>query len=104
MEMVIDETLRIYPAATRVDREVNSDYKYKDMFIKKGSLLQILIYVIHHNPDIYPEPHKFDPYRFDEETKKSRDTAAYLPFGIGPRNCIGKESYLFINLFLTFLI
>ena len=39
------------------------------------------------DPDIYPQPDLFDPYRFDDEIKKSRDT--YLPFGNGPRNCIG---------------
>jgi cytochrome P450 len=89
LEMVIFETLRIYPAIPRLNREVTSDYKYKEMFIKKGSLLEILVYVIHHNPDIYPDPEKFDPYRFDEETKKTRDSNAYLPFGSGPRSCIG---------------
>lgn len=90
MDMVIDETLRLYPAIIRLDREATSDYEYNGMKIKKGSLIAIPIYSLHYDPNTYPDPEKFDPYRFNDENKKTRDSASYLPFGMGPRNCIGK--------------
>ena len=91
MDMVIDETLRLYPAILRMDREATSDYEYNGMKIKKGSLIAIPIYPLHYNPITYPDPEKFDPFRFSDENKKIRDSANYLPFGMGPRNCIGKH-------------
>ena len=89
MEMVIDETLRMYPPAARLDRVASNDYEYEGIKIKKGQVIGVPIYAIHHDPTIYPNPEQFDPNRFSEENKKSRESVAYLPFGAGPRNCIG---------------
>ena len=47
------------------------------------------MYSIHRDPEFYPDPDKFDPERFSAEAKQSRDPYTYLPFGHGPRNCIG---------------
>ena len=47
------------------------------------------IYSIHRDPTIWPNPEKYDPERFSPEAKQSRDPYLYLPFGSGPRNCIG---------------
>ena len=47
------------------------------------------MYSIHRDPEFYPDPDKFDPERFNAEAKQSRDPYTYLPFGHGPRNCIG---------------
>jgi len=49
----------------------------------------IPIYGFHHDPNYYPDPMKFNPERFTEENKRTRHSYTYLPFGEGPRNCIG---------------
>lgn len=57
--------------------------------IEKNVLIQIPVYGIHHDEKYFPDPEKFLPERFSEENKAFMDKDAYLPFGIGPRNCIG---------------
>ena len=59
------------------------------MLIGKGINVIIPVYAIHHDPRYYPEPNRFDPERFSEENKKTRPEGTYLPFGDGPRICIG---------------
>lgn len=49
----------------------------------------IPIYGLHHDPKHFPDPEKFDPERFSEENKHNIAPNTYLPFGVGPRNCIG---------------
>lgn len=102
MEQVIEETLRMFPPAKRLDREANEDYKYQDITIKKGQVIAIPIYALHHDPEIYPEPEKFCPERFDESEKKKREAVSFLPFGAGPRGCIGiRFAYLEMKLLLA---
>lgn len=64
----------------------HSNPKY---FIDAGTGVLVSTLGIHHDPEFYPEPEKFIPERFDEEQVKKRPTCAFLPFGAGPRNCIG---------------
>lgn len=102
MDMVIDETLRMYPIGVRLDRVASCDYKYKDMQINKNDIIAIPVWTLHHDSELYPEPDLFNPFRFDEQSKKSRDKCAYLPFGNGPRNCIAMRfALLEIKLLLA---
>jgi cytochrome P450 len=89
MDMVIDETLRMYPPGTRLDRVASNDYEYNGLKIEKGQVIMVPIFALHHDPDVYPNPDVFDPERFNEENRKTRDNLAFIPFGAGPRNCIG---------------
>nr|XP_031836321.1 probable cytochrome P450 6a14 [Nomia melanderi] len=91
LQKVIDETLRKYPVLAILTRDATADYTFANtkVSIPKGTKIWIPVYSIHRNPDIYPNPDKFDPERFDEDMKKTRHQMDYLPFGHGPRNCIG---------------
>lgn len=59
------------------------------MVIEKDTFVLVPTYSIHKDPEYYPQPEIFDPERFSEEQTKARHPCAYLPFGDGPRNCIG---------------
>ncbi|XP_070556745.1 cytochrome P450 3A5-like [Ptychodera flava] len=89
LDMIVCETLRMYPPSLRFDRECNEDVTIAGINIKKGMYVAVSIYAIHHNPEFYPEPEKFIPERFTKEEKEKRHPYAWLPFGAGPRNCIG---------------
>lgn len=92
-DAVISETLRMYPALVRPEREAVNDYKIENLNIniKKGMLISVAVCGIHNDPEWYPEPEKFNPERFTNEENVSTYTSSciYMPFGIGPRNCIG---------------
>lgn len=89
MDMVIDESLRLYPPANRFERVANKDFEFEGVKIKKGQVVVVPVYPLHYDPETYPNPEEFDPERFNEENKKLRDSATFLPFGVGPRICIG---------------
>ena len=76
-------------------RMSNADYTFNDtkVTIPKGTRVLIPVFGIHRDPNIYPDPDKFDPERFDEDAAAARHPMTFLPFGDGPRNCIGKIYY-----------
>lgn len=96
MDQVVCETLRKWPPAPMVDRVCVKDYQLdledgRKIKIEKGIGLTVPIYAYHHNPKFFPDPDKFDPERFSEENRGNIDPDTYLPFGAGPRNCIGSR-------------
>ena len=78
-----------------LDRVCQKDYelKYdnKVITIKKGTMIWFATVGFMRDPKYFPNPTKFDPERFSEENKAKINMNAYLPFGIGPRNCIGSR-------------
>uniref|UniRef100_A0AAR5QGA6 Cytochrome P450 n=1 Tax=Dendroctonus ponderosae TaxID=77166 RepID=A0AAR5QGA6_DENPD len=81
LDMVIKETLRLHTIVPCIGKRATKDLQY-------GNLPE-LIHAFHHNPNYFPEPDKFNPERFADETKI--DPFAYIPFGVKPRQCLGKE-------------
>lgn len=99
LDMVVSEALRKWPPAQGLDRLCVKDYNMgkpnekskKDFIIKKGTSLTIPTWSLHRDPDHFPNPTKFDPERFSDENKHNVKPFTYLPFGVGPRNCIGSR-------------
>ncbi|KAL7295548.1 hypothetical protein TKK_0011189 [Trichogramma kaykai] len=93
LDMTFQETLRKHPGTPVLNRQCSQDFQIpgSDFCIKKGSKLIIPTIGLHMDPDIYPEPEIFDPTRFSNENKVKRKNCTHLPFGDGPRHCIGKR-------------
>lgn len=89
LDMVVNETLRLYPIANRLERVSKKDVEINGMFIPKGTIVMMPIYPLHRDPEYWPEPEEFCPERFSKENKGSIDPYVYMPFGNGPRNCLG---------------
>nr|CAI5854948.1 unnamed protein product [Callosobruchus analis] len=91
LDKVVLETLRKHSPIAGLPRVCTKDYPIPetDVVLKKGTVVHIPIHAIHRDPDHYPDPDKFDPERFNEENKNKRHQFAFLPFGEGPRICIG---------------
>ncbi|KAK7466672.1 hypothetical protein BaRGS_00037239 [Batillaria attramentaria] len=89
LDMCLNETMRLYPPAFFIDREIAEDMEFGGYHIKKGWRIAIPTMAIHRDPSIWPDPLKFDPERFTPEARATRHPYAFMPFGLGPRNCIG---------------
>jgi len=88
-EMVIREAMRLYPPAPAFAREPIEDVVLGGYRVAKGSLITISTYALHRDPRFFPDPERFDPDRFAPGWEESIPRYAYLPFGGGPRVCIG---------------
>ncbi|XP_063909502.1 cytochrome P450 4c3-like [Zophobas morio] len=92
MERVLKEVLRLYPTVTLIFRKLGEELVTATGYkIPKNTFVYLHIYDLHHNPEFYPDPEKFDPDRFLPENTKNRHPFAYVPFSAGPRNCIGQK-------------
>ncbi|KAM3871736.1 cytochrome P450 3A30-like [Diretmus argenteus] len=89
LDMVMNESQRLYPIGNRLERIAKASVEVNAVTIPKGTAIMIPVYVLHHEPTLWPEPEAFRPERFSKENKDNIDPYAYLPFGAGPRNCIG---------------
>nr|XP_008121931.1 PREDICTED: cytochrome P450 3A6 isoform X2 [Anolis carolinensis] len=89
LDMVINETLRLYPPGGRIERVCKTTVEINGVTIPKGTVTMIPAFVLHRDPEFWPEPEEFRPERFSKENKETLDPYTFLPFGAGPRNCIG---------------
>jgi cytochrome P450 len=90
-QRVFKEALRLYPPAYILARTSIEDVFIDGYKIRKGVAVIIPPYIIHRNPEVFPEPEKFDPDRFLPEREANIPKYGYLPFAAGPRVCIGNQ-------------
>jgi cytochrome P450 len=89
--MVVDEAMRLYPPAWGFSRQALADDRLGGFRLPSGWLAFVIPYVLHRLPAYWPNPDTFDPERFSPEQSADRPKFVYLPFGAGPRQCIGNH-------------
>lgn len=88
-QQVVEESMRLYPPVWAFERQALQDDVIAGYHVPKGTIVGVSPYVLHRRPELFPDPLRFDPTRFDKAKVKERNKHAYLPFGGGPRTCIG---------------
>ncbi|NXS30473.1 CP3AO protein, partial [Pomatostomus ruficeps] len=96
LDMVVNESIRLYPAGGRLERVCKKTVELNGVTIPKDMVVTIPAFVLHRDPQYWPEPDEFRPERFSKENKESIDPYTFLPFGAGPRNCIGMRFALLV--------
>ncbi|XP_058788784.1 probable cytochrome P450 6a14 [Phymastichus coffea] len=93
LDMVFSETLRKHPPVPFINRLCTKDYQIpnSNIIVPKGMRLAISVSGLQNDPDIFPDPERFDPLRFSKENCTDRSSYYFLPFGEGPRICIAKR-------------
>jgi cytochrome P450 len=87
----MEEVMRLYPPAFWFTRSAVEDDVIGGYHIKAGQMMAVVPYAIHRHPDFWDNPEEFDPERFEGEHNKGRHSLAFMPFGAGQRQCIGKD-------------
>lgn len=91
IDAVIDEILRLHTPPFFYDRRCTESCTINGVHFPKDTHVLVPIYAMHMDPEVWPNPGKFDPRRFTREEKAKRHAYSYMPFGHGPRCCIGKR-------------
>jgi cytochrome P450 len=86
---VIQESMRLFPPAAMIGRQPREDTTLGRYKVSKREPIYVAIWCLHRHEKLWEEPNAFDPNRFAPEKVKARHRCAYLPFGAGPRICIG---------------
>jgi cytochrome P450 len=89
-EMVLAESMRLFPPAWAMGRRALRDLTLGGFPIRKGDIVTVSPYVMHRDERFWPDPLRFEPERFTAEAKAARPRFAYFPFGAGARSCIGE--------------
>jgi cytochrome P450 len=89
LRMILEESLRLYPSAPRFDREAVAADRLGDHDVERGDIVSIWPWLIHRHKRLWEEPDAFDHTRFAPERRRDRHRFQYLPFGGGPRMCVG---------------
>uniref|UniRef100_A0A182PYV8 Uncharacterized protein n=1 Tax=Anopheles epiroticus TaxID=199890 RepID=A0A182PYV8_9DIPT len=108
LDQCINETLRKNPPSINLIRVTTEDYPVPDstgVVLPKGLNVVIPVYAIHYDAEYYPDPERFDPDRFAPEASSNRTPYTFLPFGGGPKNCIGyRQGKMHLRTMLAMLL
>jgi cytochrome P450 len=91
VEMVLAESMRLYPPAWAMGRYARNDFQLGEFFLPAKTTVLISQFVTHRDSRFFPDPMRFDPERFTPEAKARRTKLTYFPFGAGVRQCIGES-------------
>jgi cytochrome P450 len=91
VEMVLAESLRLYPPAWAMGRYARNDFQLGDFFLPAKTTVLMSQFITHRDARFFPDPLRFDPERFTPEAKSRRTKLTYFPFGAGVRQCIGES-------------
>jgi cytochrome P450 len=89
--MVLDETMRLYPSAWISSRQAVEEDRFDNYLIPAGAKIFLNIWGMHRHPDYWEKPDSFFPEHFTPERVAARHKFAFIPFGAGPRKCIGER-------------
>ncbi|MBY0525098.1 MAG: cytochrome P450 [Gemmataceae bacterium] len=89
-EMIVAESLRIFPPIFSLERRATADYPVRDYVVPAGTTVIVSPFVMHRTPAWFPDPEKFDPERMTPEARAARPRYSYFPFGGGQRQCVGE--------------
>jgi cytochrome P450 len=89
LRAILEESLRLYPPVPRFDREAAAADMLGEHEVRPGDLVSIWPWIIHRHQKLWSDPDVFDPERFEPTCKNDRHRFQYIPFGGGPRSCVG---------------
>jgi len=105
LNLVLQESLRLYPPIWLMGRKATEDDVVCGVKIPKGASVSISPYALHRNPDLYTDPEKFWPERFEQNEPRGEKRYAFIPFGAGQRLCIGREfAFLEASIVLALIL
>ena len=90
LECCLKESSRLYPSVPAVERRVTEEIMLDGFKVPVGATIGVLIYALHHNEEIFPDPMAYKPERFLPDQSVGRHPFAFIPFSAGTRNWIGK--------------
>ncbi|XP_053593785.1 cytochrome P450 4V2-like [Microplitis demolitor] len=105
LECCIKESVRLYPSVPVISRRIEEDLQLKHCFVPKGTIVNVLIFDAHRDPNFWLRPNIFDTNRFFLGRPEDRHPYSYTPFSARPRNCIGQKfAMLEMKTFLAGLL